>query len=201
MKNIWKNNKKYKIIIIIILLVIIIIGVYIENFNKENKVIGPKSITNNEDKKDLNNRDIYEYAKKYIEENKYNITKYFKDRVGIIKNNDILIGTNNKELDNGYYDICISLEDNRIDIQMLKLWKDNNSKELYDEYYIKEVSRCILDICKKDYTEGEISKLEEYILSSYLESKKDSPIINNIEIGNIKILSNIKDGVLVMGIY
>ncbi len=211
MKNIWKINKK-KIYIFIYLSIFLICCILNVNNAKQ------QSKNNNEIKRDLNNEslnqnanidiknyqykgNIYNHAKVYVENNKEIISKCFSDRVSIIKGQDILIGTNKKELDNGYYDICISLKDGRLVIGIVKLWKNIDSKALYDKNYIRELARCILSICKDRYTDNEIFKMEEYILKLYFESKKENPNIENIEIDNVRILSEVKEGVLLMSIY
>lgn len=200
MKNIL-SNKKYLLILICVSIFIIF---YIWNINKTESLKTEEMNNYKNNKIDSNvpqnSSGVYEYAKGYIEANKEPICKYFKDRVGIIKGQDILIGNSQKELENGYYDICISLQDNKLNIYVVKLWKDNTGQSLYDEYYVKELARCLLDICKKEYTEDEIVKMENYILDCYLESKKDSPSIKNITIENIKIVSEVKESILVMGI-
>lgn len=212
MKNIWKNNKKYVFVIIYIIVFTLCCIFNISSASKANEsniksswIFKSKAEnrSGNEDTNKNNTQDnsLYKYANKYINENKKIIYKYFKDRVGIIKGQDILIGTSQKELENGYYDICISLKDSRVDIAIAKLWKDVKEDVLYDEYYIKEVSRCILDICKKEYSEDEISKMEEYILYCYLESKKENPKVESSNIAGIQIVSNVKEGIFTMSIY
>lgn len=198
MRNIWKNKKIYLIVVIFIILFIFC---YISNIVKLSNAYKTNIEYSNNNVDNLQKKEgVYGYASIFIATNKENISKCFKDRVGIVKGPNILIGTNQKELENGYYDICISVENNKLELYILKLWKDSSSKELYDEYYIKELARCILDICKKEYTETDIQKTEKYLLECYLESKKDKPVFKDIDIDIINISSNINEGILKMNI-
>lgn len=200
MKNIWINNKKQilpLLYVIIVIICIIAVGLNKKGTNETNKnILNGKEVFADE----RSDNSVYEYAKVYLDNNKNYIINDFENRVGVIKNNNILIGTNLKELENGYYDICISLNENKLEVSIAKLWKEVNSKEVYDKYYIKELAICILDICKKNYTELEIQTLEKYLLDSYLTSKKEKPTFENCKLDNINISSKIKDGILLMSI-
>ena len=86
-------------------------------------------------------------------------------RIVLKKINDILIGNNIKELENGFYDIKISNLSQGIDIYLNKLWYEN-----YDEDYIQE--EYLARICRELARQiGNASQTEdfEYVLYKYIK--------------------------------
>lgn len=88
--------------------------------------------------------------------------------------NVILVGANKKQLENGYYDIKIEIEnaekkDNKIKIYINKLWKEFNSS-LYEQVYAEEVAVSVNKICKIcDNT----MELKQFLIDKYSEAKSE----------------------------
>ena len=123
------------------------------------------------------------------------------DRCIINSGNTILIGENKKQLENGYYDIKIEIEnaekkDNKVKIYINKLWKKFNSS-LYEQVYAEEVASSINKIWKVcDNT----TDLKQFFINKYSESKSEE--INSDKISfaqdNICINTEIIDKELVI---
>jgi len=187
-----RNMKMKKILVVISILILILAGILWGCFFniEENKKEAVKEKSDN----------IYSHMKTYIEENKESIKSEFANRQGLLKNGEVFIGTTTRELENGYFDIKISLKQKYLELSVIKLWKDYTSEYLYEEKYIEELSNCIMKICKDKYTEDDIAKLNKYIFISYVESKKENIEVEDANISNIKIDSEIIDGILTMKI-
>lgn len=160
-----RQIKKYKYIIILFITIIISVSI-LNNFSiKTNKIyIKPK-----------------EYDFNLSAENILNRYTYYENK------NCIYIGDNNKEISNGYYDIKIQKQNEKLYIYINKLFKKSENNKIYDEKYLEELITYInklLDF-KFDFT-----KLEFKIKDLYLKIKtnqqkeliKETIIIDNNQI-------------------
>ena len=185
-----KNMKK--IIFVISIIIVILITFCFLSFKAEGNRKGLQKVSTSQ---------IYDHAKRYMNENIESIKGDFKNTEGLLKNGEIFIGKTTRELENGYFDICISLKQEYLEVLVVKLWKDYASSYMYEDEYIQELSGCILKICKNKYTEENKNNLSKYILNSYLESKKENSNLEDTNIDDIKISSELNNGILIMKIY
>ncbi len=185
-----KNMKK--IIFVVSIIIVILITFCFLSFKAEG---------NRKELQKVSTSKIYDHAKRYMNENIESIKGEFKNRQGLLKNGEIFIGNTTRELENGYFDICVSLKQDCLEVSIVKLWKDYSSSYMYEGEYIQELSNCILKICKNKYTEENENNFSKYILNSYLESKKDKGVLEDINIDDIKISSELNNGILIMKIY
>lgn len=162
--------------------------------NNENKIKDNKKISNIEFYENLL-KDEYEVGK---------IKKGITDR--FIKINDIEkvieIGANQKELENGYYDIKIYIKENYAVFSVNKLFKNfsldkvtgTNIKEKIDEKYFEEIINTYIYLfdLKLDKKQKEI--LKEYVKFKYLELRSIENIdeLNKIQTNNEIKISNYK---------
>lgn len=158
-----RNNKFKTVFVLSTFAIIILILVFILNTKKPNKTINVYG------KEDIVSHN-FNISKERIE---VAINESIKDRCNIYSDDCILVGENDKQLENGFYDIKfdlenIKLEDNRnLVIHINKLWKNFNDK-LYEESYIDEVVTVIEKIFGK---EENTNKLKENIKEEYIKSK------------------------------
>lgn len=129
------------------------------------------------------------------------VLRNIDNRQFIKQDNCISIGYNKKELENGYYDIKINVDNNKVDIHINKLWKNFN-KLLYEKEYVIELVSSICDIFEiEESNQKEI--LINYIIDGYTKSKKidkEKEKINDLNVDKIKIRSEIIDSHLVLTI-
>lgn len=145
-------NKKIKFFLL--MLVILCIVFIIVDFLKSNN------------RNDLNNKLNISLArmKTFLDEN-------ITNRKVIILENEILIGENEKQLENNYYDIKVSNQnDEKIIININKLWKMFDEK-LYEKQYVYEVSNSISHILQYNINCNEIA---DYIITGYTEAKSNN---------------------------
>lgn len=159
----FRNNKFKTVFVLFTFAIVILILVFVLNLKKPNKTINVYG------KEDIASHD-FNISKERIE---VAINESIKDRCNIYSDDCILVGENNKQLENGFYDIKfdlgnIKLENNRnLVIHINKLWKNFNDK-LYEESYIDEVVTVIEKIFGK---EENTNKLKENIKEEYIKSK------------------------------
>jgi len=96
------------------------------------------------------------------------IDKNITNRKIIIDEEKIRIGENEKQIENGYYDLEIFIKNNKsIVIALNKLWKEFD-KKLYQEEYVNEIVSSINDILEIDDCD---TKICDFILSGYNVAK------------------------------
>lgn len=162
--------------------------------NNENKIKDNKKISNIEFYENLL-KDEYEIEK---------IKKRITDR--FIKINDIEkvieIGANQKELENGYYDIKIYIKENYAVFSVNKLFKNfsldkvtgTNIKEKIDEKYFEEIINTYIYLFDLKLDEKQKEILKEYVKFKYLELRSIENIdeLNKIQTNNEIKISNYK---------
>lgn len=154
-----------KKIIIVVIVAILIIFCVILRFSKDKKI---------------NNID-------YFKKNKvasFNIS----DRYILENENEISIGKNKNELENGYYDIKISVDD-CINIDINKLFKDFDNNVLYDELYVNEVIDYIDKSTNLNLNKYELKKeiTSNYEIIRDIDRNDGNEINKEILNNNIKI--------------
>ncbi len=208
------KNKKIKIIFITLFLCICVYIFSINIFKINNIDILKKLfnydlnlLNNNENKikdnKKISNIEFYENLLKdeyEIEKIKKGITDRF------IKINDIEkvieIGANQKELENGYYDIKIYIKENYAVFSVNKLFKNfsldkvtgTNIKEKIDEKYFEEIINTYIYLFDLKLDEKQKEILKEYVEFKYLELRSIENIdeLNKIQTNNEIKISNYK---------
>ncbi len=184
----FKNKVIYKyLFMLLIFLVLISLGFFISNSHI--------SKSNNDSNK-TNTLDISIYR---IEKC---INKNISNREIIISEEKIKVGENQKQIENGYYDIEIFLKDKNIVISLNKLWKEFNEK-LYQEEYILEVAKTIEEFLE---IKNETIKICEFICNGYIMAKFNDDYskvskTNELYLGKYKFDSKIKDKQFVITIY
>lgn len=115
----------------------------------------------------------------------------------------IYVGENEKQIENGYYDICVYIQENKyLVISLNKLWKEFDEK-LYQKEYVTEIAKSIESILDEDLNNEE---LFNYILSGYMIAKKSENIeeINKeyvLDLNDFVINGKILDKEFVISIY
>ena len=162
--------------------------------NNESKIKDNKKIINIEFYENLL-KDEYEVGK---------IKKRITDR--FVKINEIEktieIGANQKELENGYYDIKIFIKENYAVFSVNKLFKNfsldkvtgTNIKEKIDEKYFEEIINTYIYLFDLKFDEKQKEILKEYVGFKYLELRNIENIdeVNKIQTNNEIKISNYK---------
>ena len=92
-----------------------------------------------------------------------------KDRAKLTKGNVIYIGENNKELQNGFYDLKIVLNTNEIRVYLNKLWHKECNESYIEEQYLANICRELvnnLEFSKNKELENKDDL--EYVLYKYI---------------------------------
>lgn len=177
----YKKQNKYILVIIVLIVVLYIISFIKIVFNQNTNAT---SITN---------ISIYR-----IEDS---ISKNITSRQILRKDNIVFVGYSKKEIENGYYDLKITLEDRGLKVYINKLWKEFN-ESLYEEVYVDQITNSIFDIFEyNEETQKEL--LANHIIQVYLNSKGVTQEIydKSLNIGKININTKIVNSELVLTIY
>lgn len=171
-KIIKKDYKKIFISAIVLLIIVVSIIIFIKNDNEliNDNLILSDDIGNNEDNNKIdfiNNVD--EISDRYT---------YFKD------DSNIFIGTNKNEIENGYYDLAITISENTVYIYINKLFKEYDEKSLYSEDYITEILIYFNNLVNTNF---DFFYIKEDIQTYYLEVKD---IHNEKEVNYTKIIND-----------
>lgn len=189
-----KKVKNIKRITIVFLSAVIVIGVIIycssefldKNYNKESSL-----------QKTFNEINISEYRIEKSFEN--TITQ----RIIKILNHKVFVGETIKEIENGYYDIKLYIQDNKcIVIHINKLWKEFD-RNLYEEDYVSQISGSLQNMLGINIPEN---KIYDYILSGYLVAKNVDNNSNDsneyiLDLDDYVIKGKILEKEFVMSIY
>jgi len=182
-----KYVKKVAIILPIIIIALVIILALGSKFsdrkynNKLNSEVTYKEIN------------ISEYRIKTI------FDKKIKQRITKKLNHNVFIGENDKQIENGYYDVKTYIQNNKCMVICLnKLWKDFD-KKLYEEDYITEIAESINEILAIKFP---LNKIYDYILMGYLAAKNDHDVKEYVlKLDNYVIKGKILEKEFVMSIY
>ena len=176
----YKKQNKYILVIIILITIFVIFGFIKAFFN-----------TNSKSTYDITNISIYR-----IEES---ISKNITSRQILKKDNMVFVGYSKKEIENGYYDLKIALDEKSIIVYINKLWKEFN-ESLYEKDYVNETVNSIFDVFEiNDKLQKE--SLANYIIQEYLISKginKEEINKETLNINKIEVNSEIEKSQLVL---
>lgn len=115
----------------------------------------------------------------------------------------IFVGENEKQIENGYYDMYVYVHKNKhLVISLNKLWKEFDEK-LYQKEYVTEIVRSIESVLEEDLSNDE---LFSYILSGYSIAKnsENKEEINKeyvLDLDNFVIKGEILEKEFVISIY
>lgn len=147
-------KQKCVVVIILVLVLAVFIGILcIKNKNKTKEKLVTVNI-------DLNSISI-------------------KNRESLLKDNILYIGENKKQLENGYYDIKIVNEKNRVIVYLNKLWYaqiDNNY--IQDEYLVNLTRQIALGLSNVKNRSDLEYVLFKYIKDNYISSRNKSNVEN-----------------------
>ena len=160
MKKIWINNK---ILIIAFAAILVFVGILISIFitKKTNKT---------------NNKDIILDNRKVLSVNNFNIDGRTVFKLG----NNIYIGNNLKELENGFYDIRLQNIDSGICVYLNKLWYENYGKDYIQDDYLARICR---ELCSKLNVQNNTEEFE-YMLYKYVKDNY-TKVRNNEEVEKV----------------
>ena len=105
-------------------------------------------------------------------------------RVSYIDNDNILIGQNIKELQNGFYDLKIVNQNEQVIIYLNKLWYEYYGEDFIQDNYLAEICRCIVNKLNKNEKQNQEKQDLEYMLFKYIKD-------NYVKVRNNKIIEKI----------
>ncbi len=177
----YKKQNKYILVIMFFVGILFIAGFVKTFFSYNDKFI------------DTTNMSIYRIDN--------SISKNITSRQILRKDNVVFVGNSKKEIENGYYDLKIMLEDRNVKLYINKLWKVFN-QSLYEKDYVREVINSVFDIFEINQKKQK-ECLIQYITNGYLVSKgvnKENSSNEQIYIDKIRIKSEIVDSELILNI-
>ena len=124
-----------------------------------------------------------------------------ENRAMLFNNNELLIGENQKELQNGYYDVKVLKVSNGLMVYLNKLWYEKHEEDNIHEEYLAKICRELVKCLNVQSENEEIEyQLYKYIKENYLDIrngenkdkiKVDKVIIDSTSIDNQCVI-NIK---------
>ncbi len=184
-----KKYRNYIICILIVIILVIIFSFFIFRYINKSKYLN-----------NINKEDLFESYKDYIANGEVGISsrKIVKSK----EKYEVFIGKNQKEIENGYYDIYINLNENIANIYINKLFKDYDGK-IYDRNYLEEIINYIdyifnMNLLEKDKKDL-ICKVEAYYKKlRKIDEKIDYNLENNIYIHKFNVEFKIDNNMLKM---
>lgn len=144
-------NKKYLLIIVLCVLFALAIIFNIKTSQKEDKNINKLKVTNFE----------------------------LKERVTINQDNELVVGENEKEIENGFFDLKVINEEDEITILLNKLWyKKCNENYIEDDYLANICRKIVENLNLNDNNEDLEYILYKYIKENYLKARMGEKIEN-----------------------
>lgn len=101
-----------------------------------------------------------------VNENNIRITDFeLEDRTIIKTNKGIYVGSNEKELENNFYDIRITNTENTIHVYLNKLWYETYGKDYIQDDYLARICR---ELANRLNVDSEAEQFE-YVLYKYVK--------------------------------
>lgn len=172
MMRICKNNK----IVIIGLVIILVLGVMLVIFFKNKS----------------SNKDIIQDRQTVLRIDNFNI----EGRTTFKLEDNIYIGNNLKELENGFYDIRIQNIDYGICMYLNKLWHETYGEDYIQNDYLAQICRELtsrLNITNN--TEEFEYMVYKYIKDNYIRVRENQ-VVESIEIYNLIVGFEIQDNIV-----
>ena len=107
--------------------------------------------------------------------------------------NTILVGENEKEIENGFFDIKIINNNKQVEIYLNKLWYKNYGTDYIQDDYLANICRKIASNLNVDTNNDELEyTLYKYIKENYIKSRQNQTI-EKICLENMTILLTLED--------
>lgn len=183
-----KKLSKYKVLVICILSFILLICILILKYKFNHK----SSIENN--------TKFYPYIFfQDLDENTLN--KSFQNRsVNLNKQEkEITIGRNKKEINNGYFDMKFIFNEDKLEIYINKLTKEEKTIDIISQEYLNELDIFVDTLLKSKYDQNIINKniYEEFSkLRENMQVKEDTQNLKVIDVENYTIEFSIEKNML-----
>lgn len=129
--------KKYITILLLVLLIVIATLTFIKFSNKKKSDVWKVDVT------------------------EFNIA----GRARCVLDNSVSIGNNEKELENGYYDLKLTYESGQVEVNLNKLWCENYDDNYIEDEYLAKICRELVRVIKID----NIDKESEYLFFKYIK--------------------------------
>ncbi|MCX8075066.1 MAG: hypothetical protein N2749_05720 [Clostridia bacterium] len=193
------TKNKYLLIIVYAFILIIILNLY--SYISRTLISSKNVLRKNEIKNNIN------HYKEYIKTNSKYILECFEKRVVTIDDNErkILIGNTKKEIDNGYYDISIDINEEYIKIYINKLFKDFDSKKnIYEDKYVEDIVKNLNKIFDFQFNITDENKLKQLIIKQYVSIRQK--YVENVEnsqqiiLKSFNVLSYVRNNILIIEI-
>lgn len=157
---------KRKNILIIVFFVVLAICILITCYISKNK-------ESNKDNTNLSFIDLQEFN--------------LKEREKLFVNDELLIGENIKQLENGYYDFKIATDNNQVIITLNKLWYEEYGTDYIQDEYLAKICREIIRVLNYTSDDAELEyQLYKYIKDNYL-SVRQGKEASKLEIERVSI--------------
>lgn len=115
----------------------------------------------------------------------------FDKRSCTFKENMVLIGNNEKELGNLYYDIQIKKENQSIKFRVNKMWKTKYNELLYEQDYVQELASYIQKIIEKPFgaciNKQDMRAIQDSIIQGYINAKENVKYESAIKLKMVNI--------------
>ena len=119
-----------------------------------------------------------------------------ENRTILNKQNDIYVGNNTKELENGFYDIKISNLSQGINIYLNKLWYESSDDDYIQEDYLAKICRVVasqmMDVTQTEEFEYVLYK---YIKDNYMKIRKQEDV-QVMLLDNINMKFELEDNIV-----
>lgn len=138
---------------------------------------------------------IFSLDRQYASKDKVDVVSCIDDRVCIEEEQIIKIGNNEKELQNGYYDVLLEKNEFGFELHVNKLWKTEFNESLLELNYVDEVTRFLLSRVSSN---AAVSEISNYIIEGYTLSKNGEKYIKELNLEQETIIFESKNYELVI---
>lgn len=117
---------------------------------------------------------------------------YIENRTRLFLNDELLVGENKKELENGYYDFKVAKSKDGLIIYLNKLWYGEYEQDYIQDEYLAKICRGLVKCLNVEDENEEIEyQLYKHIKENYLDirngEKKEKIEVDNIIIDSKSI--------------
>ncbi|MBR5227723.1 MAG: hypothetical protein IKV94_03705 [Clostridia bacterium] len=151
---------RIKVIVFVTLLLILIIVRFVTNINNEQESLGEFRI----------------------------VRECLDERFCKCEEDVIIIGNNEKQIQNGFYDVKIAIKNQSLTVNLNKLWYKKFNENLYEIEYVDWLISYIEKSTNFKFSKEEKENLSQKIISKYTSVKDfDFNIQENINIGQLLV--------------
>lgn len=138
---------------------------------------------------------VFYLDRQYTQKDKIDTVSCIDDRVCIEEQEIIKIGNNEKELQNGYYDVLLEKNEFGFEVHVNKLWKTEFNETLLEMSYVDEVTRFLLSRVSSSVSVPEFSS---YVVEGYTLAKNGEEYIKELDLKQETIMFESKNYELVI---